>query len=71
MTILEEKRKAMHLLQKDVAEQLGISQATYCLYETGMRSIPHTILLDLKSVLNLSEDEVEKNFLPNKFTICK
>lgn len=56
--ILKELRKDKRLTQKDIAEMMGISQATYCDYENGVRRMPLNLLCYLADVLETSTDYI-------------
>ena len=42
--ILKELRKDKKLTQQDMGDMMGISQATYCDYENGVRRMPLSML---------------------------
>ena len=46
------------LLQKDVAEALGISQTVYSRYERGFQTIPVEHLITLANYYNTSTDYI-------------
>jgi transcriptional regulator with XRE-family HTH domain len=49
-------RKKMGLSQKDLAEKVGITQALLSHYETGKRSIPVEIIIQISISLNVRAD---------------
>ena len=55
---LREVRKANHLTQKNIANQLGISERAYQHYEAGTREPNIETLLQLSIILNISLDEL-------------
>lgn len=56
--ILKELRKDRGITQKEMGEQLGISQASYSDYENGIRKMPLTMLDYLADVLGTSTDYI-------------
>lgn len=64
-------RKLRGYTQEYVAEKLGITVASYCLYENGKRNIPNNIVKALIEVLGIPADEIDSVFLPKTFAICK
>ena len=42
--ILKELRRDKKLTQQDMGDMMGISQATYCDYENGVRRMPLSML---------------------------
>ena len=56
--ILKELRKDRKLTQKDMAALMGISQATYCDYENGVRRMPLSMLCFLADILGTSTDYI-------------
>ena len=56
--ILKELRKDKKLTQKDMAALMGISQATYCDYENGVRRMPLSMLCFLADILGTSTDYI-------------
>ncbi len=55
---LREARKSNHLTQKNIANQLGISERAYQHYEAGTREPNIETLLQLSIILNISLDEL-------------
>ena len=53
---LREARKLSGMMQKEVAEKVGIARSTYALYETGERSPDVEVVKKLATVLNVSGD---------------
>ena len=56
--ILKELRRDRHLTQADMGAMMGISQASYCDYENGVRRIPMEMLCFLADVLDTSTDYI-------------
>lgn len=56
--ILKTLRKSQGLLQKDIAEKLGISVATYSSYESGSREPSIDRLLEIADFFNVSVSEL-------------
>ena len=54
--ILKELRKDKKLTQRDMGKLMGISQASYCGYENGVRRMPLAMLCFLADVLDTSTD---------------
>lgn len=57
MNWLEEKRRALKLTQKYVAEQVGISQASYCNIESGKRHVTVKTAKKIAAVLGFGWTE--------------
>lgn len=55
---LKDLREDKDLLQKDIAELLGISQTVYSRYERGFQTIPVCHLLKLADFYNTSIDYI-------------
>ena len=55
---LKDLREDKDLLQKDVAEMLGISQTVYSRYERGFQTIPVLHLLKLADFYHTSTDYI-------------
>ena len=55
---LKDLREDRDLLQKDVAELLGISQTVYSRYERGFQTIPVVHLLKLADLYRTSTDYI-------------
>ena len=55
---LRKIREARHLLQKNVADALGISRAAYSNYETGLRCPDLEMLQNLADFFHISVDEL-------------
>ena len=53
---IKDLREDNDLKQKDIAEQLHISQRVYSHYETGTRKIPLDIVMDLADLYDCSID---------------
>lgn len=51
-------RKTLPLTQKQLADQLGISQQTLAHYEVGRLRVPASMLPDLAQILGLTVDEL-------------
>ena len=49
-------REDCDLKQSDIANQLGLSQPQYQLYESGKRQVPIDILIKLAHIYNVSVD---------------
>ena len=58
MNRLKGLREDKDLLQKDIAEVIGISQRGYSHYETGENNIPNNILIKLAEYYNTSTDYI-------------
>lgn len=56
--ILKELRKDKKLTQQDMGDMMGISQATYCDYENGVRRMPLSMLSFLADILGTSTDYI-------------
>ena len=50
--------KVLDLYQSDIAEKLKITRQQYGLYETGKRTIPIDILINLADYYNTSTDYI-------------
>lgn len=55
---LKELRKQKGLTQKQVAEKCGMSYQSYAHYESGRRMLPIDTFLKLKSVFEISLDDL-------------
>ena len=55
---LRNLREDKDLLQKDIAEILGIQQTVYSRYERGMQNLPLEHLLKLADLYNTSTDYI-------------
>lgn len=55
---LKNLREDNDLLQKQVAEELGIKRQVYGLYENGKRTIPIDLLSKLADLYNTSTDYI-------------
>ena len=55
---LRDLREDHDLTQKQLAEQLHISQNTYSQYENGVRQLPIEILIKLSDIYNVSTDYI-------------
>lgn len=53
---LKELRKSKHLLQRDVAEAIGCTQAIYSRYESGEREPCISVLVSLADFFDVSLD---------------
>lgn len=53
---LKELRTQRHMLQKDVAQKLGIDRTTYAKYESGASEPNHETLLKLSELFDVSAD---------------
>lgn len=58
MNNLAKYRKTKGLLQKDVAQMLGIATNTYSCYETGTNEPSISILLNLADIFGVTVDEI-------------
>ncbi len=58
MNRLKEIRKEKNLLQKEIANKLGMSQNGYSQYETDISNIPTTKLKKLAIIFNVSIDYI-------------
>lgn len=56
MNRLKELREDNDLLQKDIAEKIGITQRNYSYFETGQTMLTEDILLKLANYYNTSID---------------
>ena len=56
MSILKQLRLERNLLQKDVAQELSISQQAYANYENGLREPDNSMLVKLANYFNVSVD---------------
>ena len=66
---LKELRTQRHMLQKDVAQRLGIDRTTYAKYESGASEPNHETLLKLSELFDVSADyllgrEMSQNVSP-------
>lgn len=66
---LKELRTQRHMLQKDVAQRLGIDRTTYAKYESGASEPNHETLLKLSELFDVSADyllgrEINQNVSP-------
>ena len=66
---LKELRTQRHMLQKDVAQRLGIDRTTYAKYESGASEPNHETLLKLSELFDVSADyllgrEMSRNVSP-------
>lgn len=71
MSALVEIRNKKNMTQEDVAKYCGVSNVAYHMYETGKRKIPSDVADKIADVLEISETEKHKIFLPSTFAICK
>jgi transcriptional regulator with XRE-family HTH domain len=55
---LKEFRENNNLTQKDVAEELKITQQQYCLYEIGKRDLPINHLITLAEFYKTTTDNI-------------
>ena len=53
---IREEREKRNLSQQAIANMLGINRRTYSAYETGVRSLPVEILLQLADIFETSTD---------------
>ncbi len=58
MNRLRDLREDKDLLQKDIAQLLGMSQTGYSKYEVGTNDIPTSILIALAEFYNTSIDYI-------------
>ncbi len=65
---LSEVRIEMGYTQDDMSKLLGIGTSTYNQYETGARSVPADVAIEISKILDISVNEF---FLPAKFTLSK
>ena len=65
---LESARKKMGFSQGEFAKKLGLSQSTYCQYETGKRAAPADVAAQICSILGVAQEDI---FLPKTFTVSK
>lgn len=66
---LKDLREDHDLLQKDIANLLGVKRQQYGLYETGKRTIPIDFLIILSDFYHTSIDYiVEKTNQPKPYT---
>ena len=56
--MIKELRERKGLLQKEVAERLGVDASALCLWEKGIRMVPSRYLKRLASILECSVDEL-------------
>ena len=61
---LKDLREDRDLLQKDVAEMLGISQTVYSRYERGFQTIPVPHLIKLADFYQTSTDYIQGKNAP-------
>ncbi len=66
-TKMLECRKAKHLLQKDVARQIGVATNTYSGYERGVCEPSFDILLKLSDIFDVTIDELLGKSCPSIF----
>jgi transcriptional regulator with XRE-family HTH domain len=55
---LQSIRAARGLRQQDVADELGISRATYANYEAGQRSPNHVMLMKIAALFQVRVDDL-------------
>lgn len=55
---LRDLREDHDLTQKQLAEQLHISQNTYSQYENGVRQLPIEVLIKLSDIYDVSTDYI-------------
>lgn len=65
---LAKRRKLLGFSQKEMAQRLNISPAAYYFYETGTKSCPANVAIQIAKILKI---RINKIFLPSRFTICK
>ena len=53
---LKEVRQSRSLTQADVAESLHIKQNTYSQYESGLRQVPVSVLVELSEIYGVTVD---------------
>lgn len=63
---LRERRKALGLSQKELAEALGVSLAAVSNYENGLNSMREDVLLRLFRVLDVEPNYLYQDALPGK-----
>ena len=56
--MLKKMRERKGLLQKEVAERLGVPASALCKWEKGIRMVPSRYLKRLASILECSVDEL-------------
>ena len=57
--LIERKRKEKNLLQRELAQKIGITQTAISTYELGKRSISRDLLIRLCKVLDINFDRLE------------
>lgn len=55
---LRDLREDHDMTQRQLAEQLHISQNTYSQYENGVRQLPIEVLIQLSEIYNVSTDYI-------------
>ena len=65
---LENKRVSKGYTQQYMADQIGISIASYNYYENGQRDIPKWVVDKIKNILEINRDDI---FLPSKFSLSE
>ena len=64
ITKIRERRKALHLSQKEVADKCGLKQANYSRMESGKQSPTLETLLQIADAVNLRIE-----LIPNEMTV--
>ena len=54
--LLKDLRKKLHLTQQQIADECGVSRATYCHYEIGMNLVSTLVLYTICKNHNVSMD---------------
>ena len=55
---LKEIREAKRISQTELAKHLGVSQAFICRIESGTKSMPYTLFIEIADFLECSLDEI-------------
>ncbi|MCM1363587.1 MAG: helix-turn-helix transcriptional regulator [Faecalibacterium sp.] len=55
---LKEERKKRGYTQEEIAQELGITQQQYYLYEKGKRQLPIELLIKICNFYRISSDEI-------------
>lgn len=61
-TQLIKARRAKGLTQADIAKKINVTRACYSNYETGSRNPSLEVVVKLKQILDVTDDQI---FLPN------
>ena len=70
LNILKGERAKRGLIQKEMAENIGISHMTYFRKENGLRDFNVDEVKKIADFLNLNLDQVNEIFFANSITKC-